>query len=154
VVDQSSPVTISEQQAVPVAQVDWRLIAKAAGEHGVRYRTNTALLAFLDEIEPARKADRFDPALPCKSGEGAGEIERLKDRIAVLERENSNYAKTMDIIGQLPADLRTDATQTREAELVAAVERLIQAADDADHIGTMDEPIADVRAALNARGGA
>ncbi len=31
-------------------KLDWRKIAKAAGEHGVRYRTNAALERFLSEI--------------------------------------------------------------------------------------------------------
>lgn len=33
-------------------QADWIAIAKAAGEHGVRYRTNSALIAFLKQIIP------------------------------------------------------------------------------------------------------
>ena len=37
------------QQQAPV-KLDWRAIAKAAGEHGVRYRTNSALMAFFAQI--------------------------------------------------------------------------------------------------------
>lgn len=33
-------------------EVDWRKIAKLAGEHGIRYRTNTALLKFLAALCP------------------------------------------------------------------------------------------------------
>jgi hypothetical protein len=33
------------------SKLDWRKIAKAAGKHGVRYRTNTALERFLSEID-------------------------------------------------------------------------------------------------------
>ena len=40
---------IAAMQQAPV-KLDWRAIAKAAGEHGVRYRTNSALMAFFAQI--------------------------------------------------------------------------------------------------------
>ncbi|WP_156356025.1 hypothetical protein [Sphingomonas sp. Leaf22] len=30
---------------------DWRAIAKLAGKHGIRYRTNTALVRFLADLQ-------------------------------------------------------------------------------------------------------
>lgn len=33
-----------------VTTADWLKIAKAAGDHGVRFRTNRALISFLNEI--------------------------------------------------------------------------------------------------------
>lgn len=40
---------------------DWLLVAKAAGRNGIRYRTNTALEAFLTEISGVAKSeDRQD----------------------------------------------------------------------------------------------
>jgi hypothetical protein len=124
VVDQSSTVA-DVQQAVPVAQIDWRLIAKAAGEHGVRYRTNTALLAFLAAIEPA---------LPCKSGEGAGEKPNrwyadAPKQIWLHGIGGPNETTWADdpmpggedveqehAVGYLRDDLTPDATPTREAD--------------------------------------
>lgn len=40
---------LAAMQQAPV-KLDWRAIAKAAGEHGVRYRTNSALMAFFAQI--------------------------------------------------------------------------------------------------------
>lgn len=165
----------SEQQAVPVAQVDWRLIAKAAGEHGIRYRTNTALLAFLDEIEPARKADRFDPAHPCKSGEGAEPVGyrwRFKETAIAGDfwkygaewplkgaPETIDWGRCEKIVEPLYAS--PDATQTREAELREALEGIVEHARDRIQDGQdttarawkigLEDIIRDADAALNAR---
>ena len=175
--------TTSEQQAVPVAQIDWGLIAKAAGEHGVRYRTNRAMLRFLAAIEPARKADRFDPAHPCKSGEG-----ETLDRPALLAAAHAWWARNMpdshfktatikgdgrvDVHWQdseesgsytLPVNftaLTPDATQTREAEAERILEAfnggLVDIPDAANPRGftTVYRPLDAMSAALNARGGA
>ena len=40
---------LAAMRQAPV-KLDWRAIAKAAGEHGVRYRTNSALMAFFAQI--------------------------------------------------------------------------------------------------------
>jgi len=38
------------------ADVDWRIVARLAGEHGIRYRTNKALVQFLNAITRATGA--------------------------------------------------------------------------------------------------
>ena len=43
---------LSTAPAVDVKITDWLAVAKPAGDHGVRYRTNTAIEAFLTEIRP------------------------------------------------------------------------------------------------------
>ncbi len=40
-------------QTVVEADLDWRLIAKIAGENGIRYRTNAALVKFLNALSLA-----------------------------------------------------------------------------------------------------
>ena len=35
------------------ADVDWRVVARLAGEHGIRYRTNKALVQFLNALTRA-----------------------------------------------------------------------------------------------------
>jgi hypothetical protein len=171
-------VTTSEEQAVPVAQEDREAAANVVASYRDQKNGNWQQRirdGLCDDGEMVQAFARHRLAfLLCKSGEGAGEIERMKDRIAVLERENLNYAKTMDIIGQLPADLRTDATQTREAEALAGIERIMREGihenDGPNRIwlnGVPHEgPVADwairtfrkvgdiARAAINARGGA
>lgn len=47
--DNALPATVSAANDEGVA-LDWRAVAKLAGEHGVRYRTNTALEKFLAAI--------------------------------------------------------------------------------------------------------
>ncbi len=102
VVDQSSPVT-DVQQAVPVAQIDWRLIATAAGEHGVRHRTNTALLAFLAAVVPG---------LPCKSGEGADHLRDVSKLVPtdaqVREAMQTAWDDFCDDAQAYPGDMRRE----------------------------------------------
>lgn len=38
------------------ADIDWRVVARLAGEHGIRYRTNKALVQFLNAITRATGA--------------------------------------------------------------------------------------------------
>ena len=38
--------------------LDWKRVAKLAGEHGIRYRTNTALVAFLTDLFPEHDVAR------------------------------------------------------------------------------------------------
>ncbi len=54
--------------------LDWKLIAKAAGEHGIRYRTNTALAQFLAEIRfvPAARITALEAALAERDATIAG----------------------------------------------------------------------------------
>ena len=42
--------TSGQVQEWSAGAADWLKIAKAAGEHGVRFRTNRALISFLNEI--------------------------------------------------------------------------------------------------------
>lgn len=44
--------TIPMPDPIKPTAADWIAIAKAAGEHGIRYRTNSALIAFLKQIAP------------------------------------------------------------------------------------------------------
>lgn len=60
--------SVSSASAEPRA-LDWRLIAKAAGEHGVRYRTNTAMAKFLAAIASPE---------PVPATNQAGEVEQFK----------------------------------------------------------------------------
>jgi len=57
--------SVSSASEEPEA-LDWRLIAKAAGEHGVRYRTNTAMAKFLAAIASPE---------PVPATNQAGEVE-------------------------------------------------------------------------------
>ncbi len=45
---------------------DWRVVAKLAGEHGIRYRTNSALVAFITAIR----------AMPLPEAPKSGMVER------------------------------------------------------------------------------
>ena len=38
--------------ALVEADLDWRVVARLAGEHGIRYRTNKALVQFLAALAP------------------------------------------------------------------------------------------------------
>lgn len=41
---------LASQRALVEADLDWLAVAKAAGEHGIRYRTNKALVQFLNTL--------------------------------------------------------------------------------------------------------
>ena len=49
---------------------DWLAVAKAAGEHGVRYRTNRALEAFLTDIRSSLQPDTQAAAASAPAQEG------------------------------------------------------------------------------------
>jgi hypothetical protein len=52
----TSPAPAADGQMVKVE--DWLAVAKAAGQHGVRYRTNRALEAFLSDIRACLATDK------------------------------------------------------------------------------------------------
>jgi hypothetical protein len=204
VVDQFSPVTTSEQQAVPVAQDDRRealldILRVALSQEKTGSKSRTAIL-----VDTVAKILEFDPALPlpCKSGEGAEAIaaaikateykyfgdyemsDGQREAVDTLADVARNYLRALqpsvwDILQEARDQLEylngrwptrktpaiitrintvpqysptlPDATQTREAELVAALDRL-ERANDAVAAATTREryltDLADVQPAL------
>lgn len=182
VVDQSSPVTTSEQQAVPVAQelVGFTLGMNVRIRDGVQHFGGlTGNVEKIHEASPRqypievmltdRKDSRcFRPheleviPLPCKSGEGAG-----RERIAQIIRGHmpshwcDGDALRAEAFSTALADAIVDATQTREAEFVAALTTIAEGcAVVVENGDTWPSPLGArhsqeiARAALNARGGA
>ncbi len=81
---------LSATSAPAGVDLDWRRIAKLAGEYGVRYRTNTSLVRFLDAVtEPALAA------APAPSGqEVAGESLAQRQAREVMNPKSSGLAVT------------------------------------------------------------
>lgn len=46
--------------ALVEADIDWRVVARLAGEHGIRYRTNKALVQFFAALAPFTKGQNDD----------------------------------------------------------------------------------------------
>jgi len=154
----------TEQQAVPVAQesaarkllIDF-MTSPSYDPHAKRHGdTVEAAIAFTIRVL----------SLPCKSGEGAEAIYRA--RRSVNEGYHNDKADLTNgdlrqVLHQLDTALTPDATQTREAELVAALKGFV---DDLTEFGRnthgclsfshdrLTARIKTARAALNARGGA
>ncbi len=128
VVDQPSPVTTSEQQAVPVAQVT-RDDALAFADEAFRNRDIT--FSHRDVVDMTGALSTFlTRRLPCKSGEGAEAIEA--GQVVLEGRGDGTYSEAEQAIRLLIAALTPDATQTREAELVATIEAEISNLKGAD----------------------
>lgn len=135
-------VTTSEQQAVPVAQEDREAANKA---FDLAFRGDT------DGIDDAMARLFADHRvlIPCKSGEGAGES------IYAECPKHGQFARCAPCCDAARSALTRDATQTREAELVAALRKIAAGnptCDSPEAQCQWDAAIA--RAALNARGGA
>lgn len=88
----ASPPTETSSAGVEV--VDWRAVAKAAGEHGVRYRTNKALEAFLTDIRSALQPDT--PPEPLASGVDVEAIARAISKGRGLNPEVQNQGPARD----------------------------------------------------------
>lgn len=168
------------QQAVPVAQEDREAAAKFA-QAVVELDNPTEFGALAAQAFARHRL----ASLPCKSGEGAGaiapkpaEVGGLLDMIkADVEREGGYWSMMvragllLDILNELyahraRANAAIDATQTREAELVAALEFYADRDSDGYRVDVTNYGLsteegeivrdggARARAAVNARGGA
>jgi hypothetical protein len=166
----------TEQQAVPVAQEDREAAAKLFGFpawENVAYIEDRAMSTRIREAAQAFARHRL-ASLPCKSGEGAGEVLAVASRLqqarhsAVEPVERDNVLCEAATLLRRIAALTPDATQTREAELRDRIARAVyQDAPDSnpgdkhrsvawdyasEHSRARAYRVAD--AALNARGGA
>ena len=68
---------MTDKTELEVTQSDWRKIALAAGKHGVRYRTNSALLQFFADIGLATRTPDPTPAVPADGLVEAAEMARV-----------------------------------------------------------------------------
>ncbi len=177
----------SEQQAVPVAQEQESALATAfylldalAGEGLSQTCDDGRTIEADDTVHALCSAFYMEPdvgwyrdlaaelaPLPCKSGEGAGEDARITtyEQMGEICRDHLGYPSILEALEDLERFKAVpDATQTREAELVAALEDVVRHAESrikdgiemrasAWRIG-LEEIARDARAALNARGGA
>lgn len=85
-----------------LAQPDWTQIAKAAGEHGVRYRTNSALLAFLAEIRTPAPA----------SGEVGELVEALRTTRGDLFSARSLCNEAADMLERLAGPVQSSPDES------------------------------------------
>lgn len=87
--------------AVPATKPDWLHIAKTAGKYGIRYSTNSRLIAFLSEIAAAPKV-----------ASDTGLRELLQDARNQLEYLDGRWptGTTPATIARIDAALATDAT--------------------------------------------
>ncbi len=49
---------LAGHRALVEADLDWLAVAKIAGEHGIRYRTNKALVQFLNAVAALKETDK------------------------------------------------------------------------------------------------
>lgn len=129
--DQAGPVTTSEQQAVPVAQEKLLELCTRV-ERFAWLRDGTGDMDSTPHLlaHAVRALLAVSPALPCKSGEGAGLNTVSADMQSLIAAAKGRPGLTISewvakrMSDAADAALTPDATQTREAELVAALNKI------------------------------
>lgn len=84
---------------------DWLKIAKSAGEHGVRYRTNASLIKFLDAVRPPLDSVIADLSEANDATSSHGAAERLRTdlpRTAPANREMTHDADCISFFAASP----------------------------------------------------
>lgn len=111
-------------------RLDWIKIAKAAGEHGVRYRTNSALLAFLEQI------GETPPVQQPASDQVADRIGWLRhtarDMYGNYDGEHDHWAEGLDKAADMLERLAGPAQQPG-ADQVEVVARALAKVDGLDY---------------------